>query len=616
VTVVIGTAGHIDHGKTTLLRALTGIDADRLPEERRRGMTIDVGYAHLALPDGTELDFVDVPGHDRLVGNMLVGAGEIDAALLVVAADDGPRAQTHEHLELLHGLAVRHALVAVTKADLVGPERVAEVVDEVTGLLATTALAGASVVPVSATTGDGVEGLGAGLIRLRDEVLGDPAHGRTAARLPRLAVDRVFRVKGRGVVVTGTLRGGPLNTGAMLRVVPTDASIRVREVQVHGRPVETVAAGGRAALNLAGQGSGELKRGAVLTADPEVTASDLLLVRLAAPIPDRSRFRMHLGTAATEATVGRNGRDAIGLPGGAAGAMLRLDEPIAVALGDRFVLRRAAGEPAVIGGIVLDPAPARGMSRRRQTPERVATLAGAIAVGDATSISAARTDLHGIRPPSGLAPDIRAAARATAVDAVAAHHAASPDGLGPPLVSVRAAVAGTLRRAASVSSPNALAIAAALVDDLVADGRLLREGDRVRAPEHAQAAKDPERDAAMDRLETALDAIAPPSLREAAAAAGCPPDAVRDLERQGRIVVVEDDLAYAMSTYRDLAGKALAMAISTPLTPASFRDATGTSRRYVMPILEDLDRRGILRRTPDGHVPGPRAPAAASGPGR
>ena len=161
MTVVVGTAGHIDHGKTTLLRALTGIDADRLPEERRRGMTIDVGYAHLPLPDGTELDFVDVPGHDRLVGNMLVGAGEIDAALLVVAADDGPRAQTLEHLALLDGLAVRHVLVAVTKIDLVAADRVTVVTDEIASRLSSTTLAGAQVVPVSAMTGEGIEALDA-----------------------------------------------------------------------------------------------------------------------------------------------------------------------------------------------------------------------------------------------------------------------------------------------------------------------------------------------------------------------------------------------------------------------------------------------------------------------
>jgi selenocysteine-specific elongation factor len=613
VTVVVGTAGHIDHGKTTLLRALTGIDADRLPEERRRGMTIDVGYAHLALPDGTELDFVDVPGHDRLVGNMLVGAGEIDAALLVVAADDGPRAQTLEHLALLDGLAVRHVLVAVTKIDLVAADRVTVVTDEIASRLSSTTLAGAPVVPVSATTGEGIEALVAALARLRDRVLADPSRARIVERPSRLSVDRVFRVKGRGVVVTGTLRGGPLESGASLRLVPGDTTVRVREVQVHGSSVERVTTGGRTALNLVGVEPDDLGRGSVLTADPDVVASDRLLVTLAMPVADSSRFRLHLGTAATEAFVGRSGRDALVLPGGAAGAMLLLDEPVAVATGGRFVLRRATGTPAVIGGTVLDPAPAHGLSRQRQTPGRVTALAGAVAAGDATSIAAARTDLHGILPNEKLAPDIRNASRAVAIDAVAAHHAASPGDAGPALSSVRATVARSLRRSATVSQADALVIAASIVDAIVADGLLTRDADTVHAPDHVPPAVAREVEAAMDRLEAALAVVAPPPLREAADVAGCPPSAVRELERRSRIVVLDSDLAYAMSTYRDLAAKALDIARREPLTPAAFRDVTGTSRRYVMPILEDLDRKGILQRTPAGHLPGPRAPAPTRG---
>jgi len=599
VTVVVGTAGHIDHGKTTLLRALTGIDADRLPEERRRGMTIDVGYAHLSLPDGTELDFVDVPGHDRLVGNMLVGAGEIDAALLVVAADDGIRAQTLEHLALLDALAVRHAAVAVTKADLVPRDRVAEVVADVSARLSATTLAGSPVVSVSATTGEGVEALGALLVGLRDRVLADPAYVATAGRPSRLAIDRVFRVKGRGVVVTGTLRGGPLEKAASLRVVPGDAAVRLREVQVHGSTVEHVAGGGRTALNLAGQEPDMLVRGAVLTTDSAIRASDRLLVRLAVPVPDRSRFRLHLGTAAAEASVGRSGRDAIELPNGA-GAILRLHEPVAVAIGDRFVLRRPGGAPAIVGGVVLDPSPARGVSRKRQTPDRVASLAKAVAAADAAAISDARTDLHGILPPDGLAVDVREAARTIALDEVEVE---------PSLTSIRASVGRALQRAATVNGEGALAIAASIVDGLVAEGQLVRDGDRVRAAGQAVPDVDSELEAAMDRLVSALDVVAPPSLRQAAAAAGCPPVAVRELERRGRIAVLEDDLAYAMTAYRDLAAKALSMSAREPLTPAAFRDATGTSRRFVLAILEDLDRRAILRRTADGHVPGPRAPA-------
>ncbi|HYN69747.1 MAG TPA: selenocysteine-specific translation elongation factor, partial [Candidatus Eisenbacteria bacterium] len=259
-TVVIGTAGHIDHGKTTLLRALTGIDADRLPEERARGMTIDVGYAHLVLPDGSALDFVDVPGHDRLVGNMLVGAGEIDAALLVVAADDGPRAQTLEHLELLDALGVRDGLGVITKIDLVDLARVDAVTSMVAGLLERTGLAGAPVVAASAETGDGLDALRAELVALRNRVA---ARSLTRPAGPlRLAIDRTFAIKGRGSVVTGTLRGGSITAGTTLRLEPGGATVRVRDVQVHSAGVPA-AEGGRTALNLAGITLAELQRGQV-----------------------------------------------------------------------------------------------------------------------------------------------------------------------------------------------------------------------------------------------------------------------------------------------------------------------------------------------------------------
>ena len=610
MTVVIGTAGHIDHGKTTLLRALTGIDADRLPEERRRGMTIDVGYAHLRLPDGDELDFVDVPGHDRLVGNMLVGAGEIDGALLVVAADDGPRAQTLEHLALLDALAVRHGVVAITKADLVAPERLAEVVAAVRSILRGTSLDGAPILAVAGTTGEGVEALRGELAALRDRIAADRGPRRDPARL---AVDRVFAVKGRGTVVTGTLRGGRLATGDSLRVEPGGGSVRIREIQVHGSSVDAVEGGGRTALNVAAVEAGAVRRGTVLSADPEIRATDRLLVRLAGPAVDRSRHRLHLGTDAVEATVGRSGRDALDLPDGDAAGIVRLAAPIAAGTGDRFVLRRST-PAAAIGGVVLDPAPPRGLSRRRQTVERVAALAAAVARDDRPAIAAARIELHGIdltAVPPRLAADLRTAGETAAVDAVAAHHASHPADAGIPLPALRDAIARTLRRGATAPAETAAGIAAGLVDELVAGGRLARYGDRVRLPDHRPAGPDPALAAAMDRLETALAVPTPPPLAAAASAAGCSPAGIRELERTGRIVVLEPDLAYAMTTYRALAARALALAGAGPLVPAAFRDATGTSRKFVMPILEDLDRRGILRRTPDGHVPGPRAPVAA-----
>jgi selenocysteine-specific elongation factor len=609
VTVVVGTAGHIDHGKTTLLRALTGIDADRLPEERRRGMTIDVGYAHMPLADGTELDFVDVPGHDRLVGNMLVGAGEIDAVLLVVAADDGLRAQTIEHLELLDALEIAQGIVAVTKTDAVEAERVGVVIAEVIERLARTSLASAPVIAVSGTTGAGLDALRLALGGLRDRVQAERA--ARPARPPSLAVDRVFSVKGRGVVVTGTLRGGPLEQGATLRVVPGEGTVRVRELQVHGRTTGAVTGGGRTALNLAGAGLGALRRGAVLTADPAVVATDRLLVELASPgVRDRARLRCHIGTDAAEAVVGRSGREDLLLPGGSVGAILRLETPVAAAVGDRFVLRRAT--PAAInGGIVLDPVPARGVSRRRQTAARVAALAAAVHAGDAAAVLDASVELHGILA-ARLAPDVMDAARGAALATVTEHHAVSPADAGPSSGIVRTAVARSLRRAATLSREDAAVIAGRVVDELVRGGELVRDGDRLRAPQHRPVPDDPDLEPAMARLELALAVAAPPPLGAAAAAAGCPPGGIRDLERSGRIAVLDGDLAYAMTTYRTLAATALELAAARPLSPAAFRDATGTSRRYVMPILEDLDRRGILRRTPDGHVPGPRAPAAAA----
>jgi selenocysteine-specific elongation factor len=602
VTVVVGTAGHIDHGKTTLLRALTGIDADRLPEERRRGMTIDVGYAHLRFDDGTELDFVDVPGHDRLVGNMLVGAGEVDAAMLVVAADDGPRAQTIEHLALLDALGVVPGLAVITKVDAAGTDRAAEVVHAVIRLLAGTSLEGSPVVAVSSTDGTGIEAVRRELERLRDAV---ESRRRAAgdARV-RLAIDRVFGVKGRGVVVTGTLRGGRLANGTALTVVPGGKTVRVREIQVHGRTAER-AGPGRTALNLAGIDGKDLHRGLVLTDDPGVIATDRLLVELRAPLPDRTRARLHIGTDAVDAAVGRSARDAIDLPDGRAAAILRLSSAVAVAPGDRFVLRRGGtAADAILGGLVLDPTPARGVSRRRQRPDRVARLAAAIRASDQDKAVTAGLELHGaIRSATGtvaVAPDVADAVAATVLEVVVSE---------PTVTAARTAAARALRRLVTLDRSAAADAARSVVDGLVVARKLEARGASLRVAGTAPVATGPDRatEAAKDRLERALASATPPPLADAAREAGCSPGAIRELERDGRIVVLEPGLAYATATYRELEAAAVSLAATAPLSPAALRDATGTSRKYVMAILADLDRRGILRRTPDGHVPGPRA---------
>jgi selenocysteine-specific elongation factor len=650
MTVVVGTAGHIDHGKTTLLRALTGIDADRLPEEQRRGMTIDVGYAHLDLDDGTSIDFVDVPGHDALIGNMLVGAGEIDAALLVVAADDGPRAQTLEHLELLDALGLRDGVAVVTKVDVAGPERATEVAGAIAALLARTSLRGSPVLIASATTGQGIDAVREALLDLRDRAAARVAVAPSGPR--RLAVDRAFVVKGRGAVVTGSLRGGELRAGDALRLEPAGLGVRVRGLQVHHGPVDE-APPGRTAVNLAGAELGQLVRGSVLTSGPGIEGTDRLLVALARPaeLPrfgrpagrpawppaDGTSARLHVGTAQVDAIVARRGREGVKLPDDRMVAILTLEWPIATFGGDRGVLRRPSPGDLIAGLVVLDPQPSRGLSRRRATPERLATLAAAIDDADADAAADAVTGLHGVvssartqavaaslarpgteaRPAAPglvLAPDVVEALESASIDLVGRFHVAQPTASGLSLAAIRPALRTNLRRLASVRREDAAAVDEAIdavLDNLVARRRLGREGDRLHDATR-QAGPPPALTEAMDRLVALLDVPAPPDLAEAARAASCPPEGVRALETAGRIVRVEADLAWSAPAFQRLAAIALSLARRGPLAPAALRDATGTSRRVVMPLLEDLDRRGILRRTASGHVPGPRAPAEAT----
>ena len=629
MTIVVGTAGHIDHGKTSLLRALTGIDADRLPEERRRGMTIDVGYAHLRLPDGDELDFVDVPGHDRLIGNMLVGAGEIDAVLLVVAADDGPRPQTLEHLELLDALGLGVGAVAVTKADLVEAARIAEVIDRVGELLARTTLAGSPVVAVSSLSGVGLDELRVALIGLRDRARAGPAMADGPARL---AIDRAFVIRGRGTVVTGSLRGGRIVRGQPLDLVPGGRTIRIRELQVHDAPVEAGEGGGRIALNITGDLDPPPHRGDVLTSDPAVRATADLLVLLHEPArleagsatvrswppAAGSAIRLHLGTAAVDGRIRRGRRDTVALPDGRQVVRLRLERPIAAAAADRFVLRRPSPLVTIAGGVVLDADPPVGVSNRRVTPERLTRLVDAL--GRAQEYQQARLALHGVLAapdePAGrqgahdphsderrqMAGDVALALEAAAVVAVGS------GGAGVSLAETRPALARTLRRLATVDPRAATALVDGVIGYLVHEGRLVQRGDRLGpSGTDPDGVVDPAILEAMARLERALAVLAPPALSAAARSAGCSAEAVRRLAAEGRIVRLEDDLAYATSTFDGLQAAALDLAAAGPLTPSAFRDATGTSRRYVLAILEELDRRGVLRRTADGHVPGPRA---------
>jgi selenocysteine-specific elongation factor len=446
-------------------------------------------------------------------------------------------------------------------------------------------------------------------------------------------------------VVTGSLRGGPIERGADLRLMPDDGQVRVRELQVHGLTVER-AMQGRTALNVGGQGAALLQRGSVLAAGVDVVATDRLCVALVPPAtfgggegrrekragsvpPDGARLRLHIGTDQVDARVSRRGRDGVHLGDGAATAILSLERPIAAAIGDPFVLRRPSPAAPAAGGRVLDPVPVRGVARRRLSPERLAVLAASVIAGGPDAVVRALLDVHGALRierfaeatggggplPEGvlvagrlaLAPDVAAALASVAVRDVAAHHAARPLETGIPLAVLREALGSVLRRTVSLDAAEVQPAAAAFVDALCVAGRLARTGDRIREPGRATALPQAVLEA-MDRLETAVASASPPALSDAARAAACPPDGIRALEAAGRLVRLDDDLAIAASTFALLETTALDLASRGPLSPAAYRDAVGSSRKYVMAILEELDRRGVLARTADGHVPGPRAP--------
>jgi selenocysteine-specific elongation factor len=363
-SLTVGTAGHIDHGKTWLVRALTGKDTDRLPEERTRGISIDLGYAPLELPDGRRLSLIDVPGHERFVRNMVAGATGIDLFLLVVDAGEGARPQTHEHLAILSLLGIERGIVAVTKSDAVDAEMLELAMDEARELLP-----GAEVVAVSAKTGAGIDELRAALARAADLV--EQEHKVDAPA--RLYVDRVFSLRGIGTVVTGTLWSGSVGEGDVLRAEPGGREVRVRSVQVHDRPVERAEAGQRVALALPGVERTELRRGDALVTPGAFTPGYRVDVALeeVEPIADGARLQVHHGTGSAPARVVR---------GGERYAQLRLAEPIVAARGDRLVLR---GETTVGGGVVLDPSPTRHAdSERFQQAERGETVVHAPVLRD------------------------------------------------------------------------------------------------------------------------------------------------------------------------------------------------------------------------------------------
>jgi selenocysteine-specific elongation factor len=609
--VILGTAGHIDHGKTSLVRALTGVDTDRLPEEKKRGITIELGFAPLALAEesfaGT-LGVVDVPGHDAFVRTMLAGATGVDLAMLVIAADESVMPQTREHLAILTLLGVRGGVVALTKCDLVDREWLALVAEEVGKLLGGSALEGAAIVACSATTGAGLDDLRRALAAAAARV---PA--RNAGDLTRLPLDRAFSVKGTGTVVTGTLWSGDVVRETSVRLFPTGRTARVRSVESHGAAVERGLPGSRVAVALAGVDREEVPHGGVLVSDDEawreskVLRADVALLDDASPLGVRTRVRFHLGTSESGARlVSGKGRVE---PGATFAVRIALDAPVVARAGDRFVLRSSSPAMTIGGGVVTDPQP----PARRAKPW---PLTGA---GEAVRLSWIAAESAGLGfalcdipvrvgvPPAAVEQLVRstrevvrigdrvyeAALRSRLRDRLAADvrtwHKEHPLEAGLPLQHARAGL-----RASEALFDD-------LLSELMGEAKLeLRGGVLTRAGWKAASGADA---AKLAELAMAVEAggVAPLSVDELADQFGKEtPALLRVLAREGRAVAVAADRYYSKKAIESLLGSLRAVTSDgADKTASQIREGLGLSRKYLIPFLEYCDRIGVSRRKGD-----------------
>ena len=608
---VVATAGHVDHGKSSLIRRLTGIDPDRWAEEKRRGLTIDLGYAWCTLPSGREVGFVDVPGHERFIANMLAGVGPVPLVLFVVSADEGWRRQSEEHLQILDVLGVTRAVVALTKRDLVDAEAARRRIEELHDRLAGSGLAGAPIVEVSAVDGTGLDEVRTSL----DEML-ERARPPEDARV-RLFVDRVFTIKGAGTVVTGTLTGACLEVGDEVELLPSGRRSRIRSLQTHRTAENLACPVSRVAANLAGAERAGLSRGEVLGEPGRWRPTRLLearlrpVRRLAHSITGRGAFKLYAGAAEVDATV--RILDAASLePGAEAFARIRLTHPMVLDVFDRFVLRDAGRRETVAGGLVLDPAPparpgrspglrltARaGAARHELVPLLVAERGGLRTAEASILTGAAIAEADAGDDGWLLDPAVRSAAESAARDGLAGHHAAHPLERGAGLEAVRSVVGASLRRSGAPAEPGAVE---AVLHGLASSGSIVREAGRVRLAEHRVALE--ERRADVDRLLTAIGGdlqATPPTVRELAAD-GIAREVIDATDREDLVVRLTPDLVVTPAFAAR--AEALARGASDGITVSAFREALGTSRKYAVPLLEWLDRRGVTRRDGDLRFP-------------
>jgi selenocysteine-specific elongation factor len=627
--VIVGTAGHIDHGKTALVRALTGVDTDRLKEEKARGISIDLGFAYLPAPDGSVLGFVDVPGHEKFVHNMLAGATGIDFVLLVIAADDGVMPQTREHLAIVDLLGIERGMVVLSKADLAAPPARAKAAEEIRGTLAGTGLAGADILPVSTVSGEGIEALRERLFAMAQTIRPRAIGGRF-----RLAVDRAFILAGTGTVVTGTVLSGTVSVGDRVTVSPSGLAARVRSIHAQNQAADNGSVGERCALNLAGDGVSKeaIARGEMILDDAlhapsdRIDASFRLLASEARPVSQWMPVRLHHAAAEVGARVVLLGDTPIS-PGSEAPIQLVLEQPIAAAAGDRFVLRDTTAQRTIGGGKFLD---LRAPARKRRGPERLAQLA-AHALADPAAAFAALLE----RPPLYVDATVFARDRALSAEALAAMVAAcsavavqTNGGIlalaGPTALRLKQGLFTTLKKFhAEHPDLQGLGIEPlrlqlqprlpapgfiAFLQGLARSGDIALDGAWVRLAGHAVRLTP-----ADDRLWRQIapliggdDRFRPPRVRDIAASLSLRETEVRRLlklvGRMGKIDEVAHDHFFLRATVAeivDIIVDCSAQSADGQFTAAQLRDRLANGRKVAIQILEFFDRHGVTLRRGD-----------------
>ena len=625
--VIVGTAGHVDHGKTLLVKALTGIDTDRLVEEKKRGITIDLGFAHLDFEDGTQAGLVDVPGHEKFIKNMLAGAGGIDLAMLVVAADEGFMPQTVEHLGILSLLGIREGLVVITKADMVDPEWVEMIAEDVRERVKGTFLEGKPIMAVSAYTGQGIAELRQHLHKLVKDAA--EKNLRTPFRLP---VDRVFSVDGFGTVVTGTLIEGSVRKDEIAELVPSGLRAKVRSIQVHGKDTDTACAGQRVAMNLAGLKKTDVQRGDTVARPDTVKTSRMLDVRLQnlknsqRTILTQSQVHFYHGASVMLAKVVLLDRESL-LPGDSCYAQLRLTEPLASKRGDRFVIRFYSPLETIGGGVILDEAPLRHKAGDSAVLEALAIresgsgnqklvqviagfgyalpnkqkLCGELNLEEA-ELQEQLEELVALGKVLELLPDryLAASVLDQAWDGcrklLEAYHTANPLHAGMKLAELRQ----------KLLPGTELAVADGVLAELAAEGRIKRVADRYAMAEftvHFTKRQNAIRDKLLQTYRKAdlevpgVDEVYPmflPKEKE-----DCK-QVLESLISSGQLVMLTPQLYYHHQTFdRVLEQTRAFFAEKEELTLAEFRDMLGTSRKYALAVLEYYDRNKMTKKEGD-----------------